>query len=56
MFGYLFWWLRNDKPEPYKDQETKELPVLPTMAIGTRAPEDGWAERMRLERPPGRHS
>jgi hypothetical protein len=56
MFGYFFWWLRKDKPRPmYEDEPTRELPVFPTMAIGTRAPEDGWAERMRIKYPPGDH-
>jgi hypothetical protein len=59
MFGYFFWWLCKDKPEPeYEDQPTKELALDSSMQIGisSRAPDYIPAERMRLERPPGRHS
>jgi hypothetical protein len=58
MFGYFFWWLRKDKPRPaYEDEPTQEIPVSAAMLIGpaARAPEDGWAERMRIKYPPGDH-
>jgi hypothetical protein len=39
--------------EAQDDDPTMELPTFPEMAVGSRAPEDGWAERMRIKRPPG---
>jgi hypothetical protein len=42
--------------EAQDDDPTMELPIFPTMGVGSRAPEDGWAERMRLNRPEGRNS